>query len=77
MLTKHLYHPRYVAAETDGVPVRGRVAEVEVMGDELIVYVDLNGVDLVARVDGRSGVVVGDLMDLVMDVGRSHIFALP
>jgi multiple sugar transport system ATP-binding protein len=54
--------------------IRVRVEVVEPMGNETLVYLSTNTSSLVARLDAMQLPKVGDEMDVVLDISRSHFF---
>lgn len=53
---------------------RARISVVEPMGNEIVLHLDRNGIELVARVDSRPGFRVGDDLSLTALVEKSHFF---
>src|SRR5215207_9603143 len=50
------------------------VTVVEPLGSEVYAYVENGGKEMVSRLDPRTGVRVGQPVDLVVDMGKMHIF---
>ena len=46
----------------------------EPLGSEVFAYVENGGKEMVSRLDPRTGVRVGQPVDLVVDMGKMHIF---
>lgn len=51
-----------------------RVDVAELMGAETIVYGEVNGQNLVSRIDARTGILAGSTMKLHFDMENSHFF---
>ena len=70
-----IYDPEYKAAGTMGQPVKCKVEVLEMMGNEIFLYLLTRGnKEFVARVDPRSAVRVGDEMEALFDMNRMHVF---
>ncbi len=54
--------------------VCGEVEVVEPLGPEILVVVRLNGQDVVARLDARVEVEVGQMLDMLLDMEKMHLF---
>lgn len=46
----------------------------ELMGSETVVYGDVNGQNIVSRIDARTGIVAGSKLNLHFDMNNSHYF---
>jgi multiple sugar transport system ATP-binding protein len=65
----------YVPPGINPAPIKGNIGVTEMMGNEVIVYLNLiNGEDCVARVDRRSDLAVGDAAELMADTAAMHLF---
>ena len=63
------------AERAEGAPrIRARVDVVEPMGNEIFLYFELGGKDLVARIDVRTPPAVSTDVDLVLDTESLHFF---
>ncbi len=51
-----------------------RVSHVEMLGSEYIVYIDYNNEKLIAKINSRNEVVVGQNIDLVPKLSKIHFF---
>ena len=72
---ENIYHPQYLPSDVQGFPVRAQVNLVEMMGNELIVYLETaDGVEFVARIDPRAKLKQGEALDLILDLQRIHLF---
>ena len=60
-------------AEDENV-VASQVSVVEPLGDEQIIYLTAGGQDFISKVDSHVRLEVGDTAQMVIDVGRVHIF---
>jgi multiple sugar transport system ATP-binding protein len=47
---------------------------VEPLGDEMLLYLSTENHDLIAKVDAHQKAEVGQSMEIVVDLGRSHVF---
>ena len=72
---ENIYHPQYLPSDVQGFPVRAQVNLVEMMGNELIVYLETaDGVEFVARIDPRAELKQGEALDLILDLQWIHLF---
>ena len=72
---ENIHDPNYAAPDIAPAPVTARVSVMEMMGNEVIVYLDgPNGTEYVARLDPRSKINVGDSVTLWFDMGSMHLF---
>jgi multiple sugar transport system ATP-binding protein len=65
------YVPRGV---DENAHVSANVTVVEPLGSEVFAYVENGGKEMVSRLDPRTGARVGQKVDLVIDMGKMHIF---
>jgi multiple sugar transport system ATP-binding protein len=65
------YVPRGV---DEAAKLNANVTVVEPLGSEVFAYVENGGKEMVARLDPRTGARVGQPIDLVIDMGKMHIF---
>lgn len=68
--------PEHLMPVKEGVKggFTARISVVEPMGNEIFLYLDLKGVELIARVDSRPGFKVGEDLMLKASVDKSHFF---
>ena len=59
---------------TSSAPLRAHLDVVEPMGNEIFLYFELGGKDLVARIDVRTPPAVNTDVDLVLDTESPHFF---
>jgi multiple sugar transport system ATP-binding protein len=59
---------------TNPASIKAHVEVVEPMGNEIFLYFSLSGKDMVARIDVRTPPAVNSDVDLVLDIGRAHLF---
>lgn len=59
-------------SQADSVPATVNV--VEPLGNEMILYVNVHGQDLVCRVDSHTPVSVGQAVSVKFDMGKTHFF---
>ena len=72
---ENIYHPQYLPPEIQGLKIRAEVNLVEMMGNELIVYLETpDEVEFVARLDPRARVRRGETLDLLFDTQRIYLF---
>jgi len=69
-----IYNPEYPAPGISPALVESKVDLVELMGDEIYVYLVNGKQDIVARVDPRSQYKVGDRIKVAFDMNKFHIF---
>lgn len=67
------YDERYIKSLTDSV-VEAEVTLIEKMGSETLLYVKLDGSNLIARVDPKIQVSIDDKIKLALDPDLIHIF---
>lgn len=63
----------YLESMSDSV-VTARVEVVEMLGSETLLYVVVDDVDFVARVNPRTKAKVGDLIKIAFDANKVHLF---
>ncbi|MDJ0574585.1 MAG: ABC transporter ATP-binding protein [Xenococcaceae cyanobacterium MO_234.B1] len=72
---ENIYHPQYLPPEIQGLNIRAEVNLIEMMGSELIVYLETpDGAEFVARLDPRATVTSGESLDLLFDAQRLYLF---
>ena len=69
-----IYNPEFPAPGIKAALVDAKVDLLELMGDEIYVYLVAGGTDLVARVDPRSKYQVGEKVQVAFDMSNFHIF---
>lgn len=70
-----VYDPNYKASGIMGQPVKCKVDVLEMMGNEIFLYLlTRDAKEFVARVDPRSSVQVGDEMEAFFDMNRMQVF---
>jgi len=69
-----IYNPRFPASDIQKAIVECKVDLLELMGDEIYVYLMAGEKDLVARVDARSDYEVGDKIEIALNMKKFHIF---
>ena len=73
LLVRKLLH--LLLPEIQGFPIRAEVNLVEMMGNELIVYLETpDDAEFVARLDPRARVGRGETLDLLFDTQRIYLF---
>jgi multiple sugar transport system ATP-binding protein len=70
-----MYEPKYAPPEvTQDARMRARVDVTEPLGAEIYLYLLAGEKQLIARVDPRTRADVGDEVEMVLDMGKMHIF---
>jgi len=69
-----IYNPDFPSPGIKGSPVQCKVDLLELMGDEIFVYMVAGKQDLVARVDPRSKYRVGKEIEVMFDMTNFHVF---
>lgn len=70
-----IHDPDYSPANIHGEHVTAKVDVVELMGNEILVYlVSNNGNNFVGRVDPRSKYVIGETAEVIFNMDNCHIF---
>ena len=70
-----IHDASFVPPGIAAAPVKGTVSNIEMMGNEVIVYLALpTGEDCVARVDRRSEIAQGQSVALMVDTAAIHVF---
>ena len=65
--------PQYLANATTGI-VKCEVEITELMGNEIYLYLNIEGTSAVARVDPSSTAESGEVVEIAFDVEKIHIF---
>ncbi len=72
---ENIYHPQYLPVDIDGFKIRAKVNFVEMMGNEIIVYLKTaDGEEFVARLDPRLKLRRGEKLDLLFDNRHIYLF---
>jgi multiple sugar transport system ATP-binding protein len=71
---ENMHDPEYVPAGIHQAIVEGKVEVTELMGNEVIVYMNSKDKTYLARVDPRSKLRVGNSVGIAFDMDRFHIF---
>ena len=69
-----IHNPEFVPQNIDTVQVSAKVEVTELMGNETLLYLTSGKNSFVARVDPRSTQRVGDSIDVVFNMGKTHLF---
>jgi len=69
-----IYNPEYSSSGIKAAEVECKVDLLELMGDEIYVYLMSGSHDLVARVDPRSRYEMGQTVKMACDMSKLHIF---
>ena len=72
---ENIYDPQYEAPDIYPVSVKAKVSVKEMMGNEIIFYLNTNNDrEFVARVDPRSSIKVGETVNFSFDLSHIHLF---
>ncbi|ANV84433.1 glycerol-3-phosphate ABC transporter ATP-binding protein [Picosynechococcus sp. PCC 7003] len=70
-----IYHPQYLPPDIPTMPVQATINMIEMMGNELIVYLTTaEQEEFVARFDPRATVKQGETLDVLWNVQRLYLF---
>jgi multiple sugar transport system ATP-binding protein len=69
-----IHAAQYVPAGVSGEAVTANVEVSELMGNEIILYLEANGRSFVARVDPRARTVSGEQVQVLMNMDNIHVF---
>lgn len=69
-----VHDPDFAPPAIHGVPVEARVAVTELMGNEIIVYLDTDRYEFLGRFDPRAVARVGQTRQVIFNMDRMHIF---
>lgn len=70
-----IHNPDFFPADIHGEKVKAKVDVVELMGNEILVYlVTEKGNNFVGRVDPRSKYTIGETVELIFNMDNCHIF---
>ena len=70
-----IHNPDYSPQNIHGEHVKAKVDVVELMGNEILVYLtNTKGNNFVGRVDPRSKYVIGETVDVIFNMDNTHIF---
>lgn len=65
--------PVFIEASA-GTKISATIEVSELTGAETMLYSSISGQDFIARVDSRSNIKPGDVMDLAIDMNKTHFF---
>ena len=71
---EYLDDSKELVADNPNEVVEGKVEVIELMGSESYIYIKVGGIQLTVRVNGTTGLKVGDVAKIHMDASRIHIF---
>jgi len=70
-----IHNPEFAPANIHGERVKAKVDVVELMGNEILVYLATEGgSNFVGRVDPRSKYIIGETAELIFNMDNCHIF---
>jgi len=70
-----IHNPEFAPTNIHGERVRAKVDVVELMGNEILVYLATEGgSNFVGRVDPRSKYIIGETAELIFNMDNCHIF---
>jgi len=70
----NIFDPGFQASDIAGQPVKCKVDVIEMMGNEIFLYLLTGSTLFTARVDPRSSAQVNDEIEVVFDMSRMHVF---
>jgi multiple sugar transport system ATP-binding protein len=65
--------PVFIEAST-GTKINAKIDVSELLGAETMLYSSIDGQDFIARVDARSNIKPGDMIELAIDMNKTHFF---
>ena len=71
---EHIFAPNYAPPITNKAMVKGTVEVIELLGNELHIYVNSGQNTYVAAIDIRMNPRIGDTIELVADMDNMHLF---
>jgi multiple sugar transport system ATP-binding protein len=71
---EHVHDPEYLPAGISSSLVESKVEVTELMGNEVIVYLENKGKPFLARVDPRTKSRVGNTINVAMNMDNMHLF---
>jgi multiple sugar transport system ATP-binding protein len=71
---EHVHDPEYLPAGISSSLVESKVEVTELMGNEVIVYLENKGKPFLARVDPRTKSRVGNTVNVAMNMDNMHLF---
>jgi multiple sugar transport system ATP-binding protein len=71
---EHIYDPNFAPPGLIPANVEAQVEVVELMGNEIFLYLNSGGLTYVARVDPRTSARVGHTITVVMNTNNMHLF---
>ena len=71
---EHIHDPEYLPPGIHSALVESKVDVTELMGNEVIVYLENHGKTFLARVDPRSKARVGNELSVAMNMDNMHLF---
>ncbi|HMN11708.1 MAG TPA: sn-glycerol-3-phosphate ABC transporter ATP-binding protein UgpC [Bellilinea sp.] len=69
-----IHNPAFAPANIDAAQIKAKVDVLELMGNEIFLYLVSGNTNFTARVDPRSTYHVGDTVDLVFNMDNMHMF---
>ncbi len=69
-----IHAAQYVPSAVQGETIKGKVDVMELMGNEIFLYVDANGSSFIARIDPRARAASGEEVDMVINMANIHAF---
>ena len=71
---ENIHGANFVPSDIDAAPIRATIEVIELLGHELHLFMNSGKNSFVSIVDTRMAPSVGDIVDLVIDVDRMHLF---
>jgi multiple sugar transport system ATP-binding protein len=69
-----MHDPAFLPPGVDQSVIKAEVDVVELMGNEIFVYLKVGDQTLIARVDPRTSFRVGDSVEIAINMGNMHLF---
>jgi multiple sugar transport system ATP-binding protein len=69
-----IHDPTFAPPEIAAAPLEATVDVTELMGNEVFLYLTINGKTLIGRVDPRTGARVGERLPIVFNMANMHLF---
>ncbi|MDQ4078801.1 MAG: sn-glycerol-3-phosphate ABC transporter ATP-binding protein UgpC [Chloroflexota bacterium] len=74
MRPEDIHAAQYVPAGVSGERVTGTVDVQEMMGNEIFLYLESNGINYIARVDPRARAATGETVEVEFNMNNMHVF---
>ncbi len=71
---ENIHDPDFAPPDISAQLVEAEVDVIELMGDEVVVYLNAEGVEFLGRFDPRTDITVGKMINAAFNMDRMHIF---